>query len=412
MGFIWSVLLGVCRSLYAAYSLWCCAFPFALLYGFAVLADAEWTGLRLSTPVKALAVAVPTLFGLFTVVYVRARLDRQGNPGQTAFMSWFGTLKSFRNDREAPLVTLHVPSRYLVENPGSCRMTGKEVRAVLDVIQPGDILLRGFEGYVDGFFIRQSSCCSGKGFQKGWFTHVGLYVGSLGEDDRNLVPPEFAREEGYFSTGPQMVVHAMAKGVHVEDILTFCRSDYLALLRLNPEIKARAGRKRIWLEKYRADTHKRRGQRADFSRSQVHSVALEHALNLRGSAPTARAIMAARLSALERIGARYDFDCSDQEFDRFTCAQFVYYCYRGVSNALDLEPRTHAFFPLAPLVKGWSILPRTTITPDDYYELTRTGTLSRVWEDPVSCATHGCPAPSAASAVAAVRCRLPSRTGS
>jgi hypothetical protein len=98
-----------------------------------------------------------------------------------------------------------------------------------------------------------------------------------------------------------------------------------------------------------------------------------------------RVVTAARLSALEKIGEEYDFDCSDTTtFDRFSCAELLYYCLRGVLNAIDLKPLPHALFPLAPWFKQFHLLERATLTPDDYDDLVKNGHLLCIWKDPVS----------------------------
>ena len=100
-------------------------------------------------------------------------------------------------------------------------------------------------------------------------------------------------------------------------------------------------------------------------------------------------VFAARRSAIEKIGEAYDFDCSDTtKFTRFSCAELLYYCLRGVLTALPIVPRRHALFPLAPHATWLRILERTTITPDDYYELVQAGHLSCVWEDATSKGRH------------------------
>lgn len=82
-------------------------------------------------------------------------------------------------------------------NVPSFKLRGEHYRSLKLVIQPGDILLRGFEGYVDGWFI------------PGHWSHAGLYVG--GEKEQ--------------------VVHSMAEGVFIEDVLNFLRTDRVAVFR-------------------------------------------------------------------------------------------------------------------------------------------------------------------------------------
>jgi hypothetical protein len=375
MKYVWPVLLGLVRSAYLSYSLWCRLFPLALL-ALAValllvdLGQQPWLG-----RVAWVALGVYLLLAAYAVLFVYGERDPQDpNPGQSAFLSWFGTLKRFRNVGGAAAVKLHWPSSYLVENPRGYRISGAQTRAVLDLLREGDILLRGYEGYVDGEFIRRSSVTSGHGFQPGWFTHAALYVGALTKADRTHVPDAFRDNAAYFSSGPQMVIHSMAKGVHAEDILSFLRCDYLAVLRLPPELSLPPGQT--------ADLRSPRALTKPPAPSDPLVAQLLLQLQSGGSVPSAQVIAAARLSALEKIGEAYDFDCSDTtEFNRFSCAELVYYCLRGVLGALELRPLPHALHPLVPFNHSFKMLERITITPDDFHDLLDTGALTQAWED-------------------------------
>ncbi len=80
--------------------------------------------------------------------------------------------------------------------PSHHKVKGHEVRKVLDCIEPGDILLRRFDGYLNTIFT------------PGFWGHAGLYVGN------------------------NKITHAISKGVIEEDILDFCRTDSVCVLRL------------------------------------------------------------------------------------------------------------------------------------------------------------------------------------
>lgn len=95
----------------------------------------------------------------------------------------FGDIKVFR----WPL--------WIVYDPDMYGMTGSKIRAVLDIIKPGDIVLRGYRHYADGYFI------------PGKYSHSGIYIGD------------------------NMVVHAVAEGVCKIDILDFLMCDICCVLR-------------------------------------------------------------------------------------------------------------------------------------------------------------------------------------
>jgi len=89
-------------------------------------------------------------------------------------------------------------------------MTGSKIRSVLDIIKPGDIVLRGYRHYADGYFI------------PGKYSHSGIYVGD------------------------NMVVHAVAEGVCKIDILDFLMCDICCVLRpKSPEAREHAVEKVI-----------------------------------------------------------------------------------------------------------------------------------------------------------------------
>jgi hypothetical protein len=89
---------------------------------------------------------------------------------------------------------------WIIYQPNSFRIKGAETRHISDIVKPGDVLMRAYINYLDGYFIpKGTSKCS----------HSGLYV-----DDGK-------------------VVHSIAEGAQEIDLIDFCRTDRLVVLRPN-----------------------------------------------------------------------------------------------------------------------------------------------------------------------------------
>lgn len=269
-------------------------------------------------------------------------------------VAWIGTIKYFTS----PIS--------LVEDPGSYKIKGDEIRKLLDeVLQPGDILLRGYDGYLDGIMIGLSG--GGQGLGKR-FSHAALYLGDLHDDpDKPIVArrlqvvddkgrwvaasaaqQDAVRDDpAYYQQGRQKVVHSMTKGVFTEDILTFLRCDYLAVLRLPDDIK-------LGEEELKTD------------RSLIRDLAPDaeaiHQKLLSGlSVEKADILNAVHRSALGKIGSCYDFQFNDGKTHyRFSCSEFVYYCYKSIHCYLGLRLKKHAFLKF--------FFARKSITPSDIYD--------------------------------------------
>lgn len=379
MRVVWILLLAVLRPLYFVYALFCwLAMPLTLLVlpwmiaGWTQPADLPTTFSAQVARVVAVLMGIAAAM-LVSIVYIR-RDKRDPNPWQSAFMSWFASLKWYWNDQPAPMVRAGLPSGFLVENPKSYRLTAHNMRELLALLQPGDILLRGYDGYLDGAAIRRSSRCAGHSYRPGWFTHAALYMGEIGDREIDLVPKTVRHNTQYIQRGPQMVLHSMAMGVHSEDILTWMRCDYMAVLRAKPDLTKRRD---IALTDNGAE------------RNDLQSVSgcrqIRAALNQGSPVNLDDVIGNVRESALEMVGEPYDFQCIvTEKFTRFSCAEYVYYCYRSIHDALGLAPQMHGLYPLGRMLRHFAILPRMTVTPDDYYALGKNGHLETVWVDPHS----------------------------
>ena len=235
------------------------------------------------------------------------------------FLTMFGDLKIFG----WPM--------FLLYDPGSFKVKGDETRALMDMIEPGDILVRGYHNYLDGHFI------------PGYFSHVGLYVGEVVEGDRESVNAAARglkdKESAIFHTGKQMVIHALAEGVLLEDLISFSRCDYLAVLRFPSTLRLRA---KDWKplaplspreQKIHDDLHE--GVRVNFS-------------DVFGCIKDA---------ALGKLGTDYDFDFNFNRFDYLSCSELVYFATKCVGAFLnvDVEDRRVLMF-----------LRRSLIQPDAF----------------------------------------------
>jgi len=332
----------------------------------------SWETLMWITVLAMLLASSYSAYQLY--IYGQERLPESVGQGGTVlrmcsrFITWIGTLRFYR----APWVVVQEPSMF--------RLKGAEIRALIDnvdgILKPGDILLRGFDGYVDGEFIRRTG---GANDSSKYFSHAALYVGPLGAQDRPIacrrlksMGPDGAwhasteaqmeamrSDPGFFQTGPQMVIHSMAKGVHVEDILTFVRCDYLAVLRMPETFRP-------------AD--KLQGEQP-LVRLVGDALNLSNRLDAGETLTRDEVVCAAIRSALGQIGAGYDCLFEECEsFHRFSCSEFVYYCFKSVHRILGLHPQDHAIAGL---------FHRETVSPADLFTAAtaspQPGKMHQVW---------------------------------
>ena len=282
-------------------------------------------------------------------------------------IAWIGTIKYFNS----PLC--------VVEGATSYRITGDQVRQLIsNVLKPGDIILRGYDGYLDGVMIKMTGSKAGPGTE---YSHAAVYLGDVNDStDRAIAarrlqvldqkgkwtaasPQEMEavrNDNQYFSPGPQRVLHSMTRGVFMEDILTFLRCDYIAVIRLP--------------ENFRLSPQELAGQKdhsliADLP---ADAQSIRQKL-LRGETVTSKEVLGAvRLSALGKVGSCYDFQFNDAKtHQRFSCSEFAYYCFKSIHCYIGLELKDHGM---------GAFLVRKTITPSDIFEAAVAhGKLQIVW---------------------------------
>jgi uncharacterized protein YycO len=109
------------------------------------------------------------------------------------FLNILGDIKVYR----FPMFIVYDPTTYFIK--------GYHTRQAMDIIEPGDIVMRGYKSYLDGFFI------------PGTFSHSSVYVGD------------------------GKIVHAIAEGVQKIDIIDFLRCDRFCIMRpKNRELASKA----------------------------------------------------------------------------------------------------------------------------------------------------------------------------
>jgi len=106
---------------------------------------------------------------------------------KAAVIGWFGDIKIYKY----PFFILMCHTAY--------KINGKDQREVINIIKPGDVVLRRYDHYLSGLMI------------PGYFTHASIYVGN------------------------NYIVHMLGEGITKEDILTFMRCDDLRVLRHKDE---------------------------------------------------------------------------------------------------------------------------------------------------------------------------------
>jgi len=102
---------------------------------------------------------------------------------KSKFLTIFGDIKIYKY----PMFFIYCPTSFQAK--------GKQTRDAISVLQPGDLILRGYTDYLDGRF------------QPGKYSHTGIYVGD------------------------GKMIHAVAEGVSEIDVIDFLRCDCFCILR-------------------------------------------------------------------------------------------------------------------------------------------------------------------------------------
>lgn len=90
---------------------------------------------------------------------------------------------------------------FLIYNPKGYKVKGDDIREINNNIKPGDIIARKYDAYLDGFFIPSK------------YSHTGIYIGD------------------------NKIIHMIAEGCICDDIIEFCKTDYICILRPKKGVK-------------------------------------------------------------------------------------------------------------------------------------------------------------------------------
>jgi hypothetical protein len=202
---------------------------------------------------------------------------------------------------------------FLLYDPGSYLVKGGDMRTLIHALRPGDILVRGYKNYLDGYLI------------PGYFSHVGLYLGEVKIEDIQYVDP---RGTATFKAGEQMVIHSMAEGVFMEDVLSFCFCDYMAVLRFPVT---------FFKEKDTVLPEFLMSVFTDEEKHYIDSLSAGQTLNFETVWPAIYRL------ALLQLGKRYDFSFDFTNFNDLSCSEFVYFCTKSLWWCLGSVPQKKRF---------------------------------------------------------------------
>lgn len=249
------------------------------------------------------------------------------------FLRFFGDLKLF-GDQPRSFVLSHLMTTLLfrgtlLHDPRSYRIKGDDMRRAMNELQPGDILVRGFENYVDGYFI------------PGEFSHVGLYLGKVDADTirrhwNTVLPGSAVFTDDYALldevlanavSGEQMVIHSMKDGIFMEDLLNFCRCDYMVAVRFPESVT-------------RADHVTRPYSESDAIRKAFtgEEINIAERLGSHLPVPYEEAFPVVFKLALSQLGKAYDFSLDFSSFQKMSCTEFVYYCTKSLEWCSGIQP--------------------------------------------------------------------------
>ena len=270
------------------------------------------------------------------------------------FLRFFGDLKYFGKQPRyfvfSHLLTTLTFGSTLLYDPRSYRVKGDDMRTAMRDLKPGDILVRGFDNYVDGKCI------------PGFFSHVGLYLGKVDKDTikqhwETIFPGSSMDNKDYAPLaevlanalcGEQMVIHSMKDGIFMEDLLNFCRCDYMVGVRFPDSVMRDANVQQPYSESPNI--------KAEFTGEEREIARL---LATGSSIPFEKIFPVIFKLALSQLGKAYDFGLDFSSFKTMSCTEFVYYCTKSLERCSGVHPVTESVF----LIQAPGIAPDGFVGP-------------------------------------------------
>ncbi|MBO9204395.1 MULTISPECIES: YiiX/YebB-like N1pC/P60 family cysteine hydrolase [Niastella] len=238
----------------------------------------------------------------------------------------------------------------------------KEIDQITRIIQPGDVLLRRHDHYIDGLILSQTT----------YFTHAAIYYGKVGEKENQ-------------------VIHAVGKtGVSWVDLDKFARCDDIAILRfeIDPrmqqdEIRRPGSTSMSFVAEHRKRAVKKLPDIIPEGRGSVLSNEIVRAFDVRSFIAD---VVADKSSIISQIGNReitlfdslksdlstdgrlatippreeyvtlvldmanallgkqYDFEFNFVDFKRLSCVEFVWYCYKSLFPLHQIRRKFFSYF--------------------------------------------------------------------
>ncbi|MDM8559311.1 hypothetical protein [Candidatus Parabeggiatoa sp. HSG14] len=278
---------------------------------------------------------------------------------------------------------------FMFYRPHSFTLKGNHTREIMKLVKPGDILVRSFNNYLNGYFM------------EGTFKHVGFYLSEVSEQHLK----QFAQIQNptEYNTGRQMVIYTIGDKIFLEDLIDFCRCDGLAIMRFPRQLKSLARREIPEIlqayfenpikpvdevtdeESEKNNSKKKKGKKAKEEKDEppkepvkpdATTLAIvkaekdiaQHIANGKGVEFEKIFKILYRI-ALRQLSTPYDYDFGIDQFPGLTSTEFVYFITKSICWNYGIEAESSRIF----------LKKRLVITPDMFVD----GDLEEVWKSDI-----------------------------